>query len=208
MVEIRREQFKRQFHLSDLQAEDKVNTAVRIIAATGLCGVFSTVNRAELESVLRAQLIEKGIKPGFSLKSPDYMCFLGYAYTLLDEVCARYPDAEQVDFVVSRNGKITDHIKTFHEELRAHVKEFDPRLAKLVGRLLPDDMENSGPLQAADVFCWHMQRFEEGRVQNANLSRLCWGNCGPVRRQRWGQEGLDRQAKAIISHFQQADLCA
>jgi hypothetical protein len=125
------------------------------------------VNRAELESVLRAQLIEKGIKPGFSLKSPDYMCFLGYAYTLLDEVCARYPDAEQVDFVVSRNGKITDHIKTFHEELRAHVKEFDPRLAAL--RENSENRPIGGDLSVLPFLGWSASGFQPGATDLRQL---------------------------------------
>ena len=47
------------------------------------------------------------------LNEPDYSCFLGYAFHVLDEVDKRFPDADQVDFVVSRKGKITDHIKAF-----------------------------------------------------------------------------------------------
>ena len=207
MTELRRKHFKRKYRLSDLQAEDKVRMAVQTIYATGLCPVFSAVNRGNLEDILRAQLRARGIKPGYSFKHPDYLCFLSYAYCLLDEVSIRYPEVEKVDFVVSRSGKITDHIRSFHERLRESVAENHPRLTNLVGRLIPDDMETSPPLQAADVFCWHMQHFEETGAQSRNLSRLYWGNGAPVRRQRWTAEELDRYIKNIARTVSDDDLC-
>ena len=73
------------------------------------------------------------------------------------------------------------------------MKTHDPRLARLAGRLLPDDMENSPPLQAADVFCWHAWRLHESGTQDTNLSWLWHGNPN-VRAHTWS-EGRSRQTR-------------
>jgi hypothetical protein len=67
-----------------------------------------------------------------------------------------------VDFVVALNGNITQHIKTFHEDMRGWMQSRDPELAELVGELMPARMEDRLPLQVADVFCWHLRRQRDG----------------------------------------------
>lgn len=163
MIEIRRKRWQSEHGLTWLQAEEKVSTAISVIASTGgMSAIHSEISRGDLADALQA----RGIKRQIGIDEPDYQCFIGYAYHVLREVRYRYPEAERVDFVVSRKGKITDHIKEFHEELKELVKQHNPELGTLVGRLIPDDMDGSPPLQAADVLCWHVRRLYETGVQD------------------------------------------
>jgi hypothetical protein len=143
-------------------------------------------------------LKEQGIlKPRFSLREPDYICYLGYACSLLDEVYSSFPDVERVDFVVSRKNKVTTHIQQFHDELRSVLEVRDPRLADLVGRLTPGDMAESPGLQAADLLCWHARGDMQRRFMSRNSWRLNSG-ARQIRTYEHGAVDLDTLERGIV----------
>lgn len=203
MRQLRNPAWQRDHGLKPWEASARIDTGVDVLfSAGGISAVFSRLIQSEMEESLCARLRSAGIKPGSGLKHPDYICFIGYAYHVLLEVHERYPDADKVDFVVSRNGQITNHIKSFHEELQISLSVLNPKLERLVGRLIPDDPETSNPLQAADLLSWHILRFEEDGAPTRNLVRLCKGN-GGFRPHHWDAIDHAGHADAIINRLNQ-----
>lgn len=198
MIEVRRPRWQQQRGLSHLQATDKVCTAVNIIATTGgVSTIFSEMKRSMLEENVCRKLRESRITPGLSFSEPDYLCFLGYAFHVLHAIHGWHPEARRVDFVIARKNKVTDHLRTFHEDLKKHATVLFPALAPLVGRLIPGEPDDSPALQAADVFCWHVRRFIERGIQDDNLSSLWHGN-GHRYQHTWTANNLDQLATAIV----------
>jgi len=196
MIEIRREKWRHDQGISNPQAEDKVERFIHLIRDTkDLLKVSSEIEVGDLEDVLRREVQPHSIRLPFNAREPDYSCFLAFAVNTMRYVSDRYPNVEKVDFVVSRKGKVTDHIKAFHEEMRSWMREEEPKLYDLVGGLTPADMEDSPPLQAADVFCWHLRRAYETGVQdnNAKLLMDCEGLL-----HRWTSDSLATLAGHMI----------
>jgi hypothetical protein len=81
---------------------------------------------------------------------------MAYSVFTLAEVYKKYPSVDKVNFVVSRKQKVTHHINEFHEEVQ---KLIEPPLKGLMGELIPGSMEDTLPLQSADLLCWHFQRY-------------------------------------------------
>jgi hypothetical protein len=74
-------------------------------------------------------------------------------------VYKKYPDAERVDFVVSRKQSVTHHLQEAHIEIKKWLGLSIPKLRELVGEIIPASMEDRLPLQCADLLCWHQQRY-------------------------------------------------
>ena len=190
MIEIRRAAFKRKYGLSDLQAEDRVETAKQIVeTAGGVSTISSHMDTGDLMDVLQAPLKAATVRLRIGVNEPDYFCFLGFAYITILHVQRGSPDAEKVDFVVSRKDKVTDNLKYFHSDLRRFMEERDTTLSGMIGELIPGEMENRLPLKAADMFCWNIrQRYQEGTEQKYK----CFAH-------RWTREGLGRLAVSFLS---------
>jgi hypothetical protein len=157
MRQIRDVRWRRKYGLSTREVERRLDQAVDVIGSAGfLSAVVSVIKRADLEDVLQSASRAHGMEPAMGIDRPDYLCFMGYARMALELTLNRHPNAKRLDFVVSLNGKITDHIKEFHEQLKLQV---EPPFASLVGDLIPARMEDRLGLQAADFLCWHWQRY-------------------------------------------------
>jgi hypothetical protein len=142
--------------------------------------------------VIHAEYRKRGRKPDLGLDEPDYLCFLAYARITLEHALAACPSVSEVDFVVSLKGKTTDHVKTFHGELKRLV---EPPYKDLVGDLIPASMEKRLPLQAADVLCWHFQRFFGGRMNRIDEGRLARLGDKIGKHHQWKREDLEHLAK-------------
>ena len=121
-----------------------------------------TVNSAHLyDTYTKKVMLTSGAKNKFV---PDYLAFMSYAYAAI-LYCQQFrPDAEKVDFIVERNGDLTDHIKEFYAGMAIACEANDhPELISMLGSLTPADKDRV-PLQAADVLCWHTQRHEKGTL--------------------------------------------
>jgi len=109
---------------------------------------------------------------------PDYICFLGYAFFVLNYIAQWHPEAEKVDFIVERNGPITKHIQEFHSHLDVNLQAVGcASLAPLVGEMIPAGKDRI-PLQAADLLCWHTARARQPKTMDAadirRYSRLAY----------------------------------
>ena len=162
MTEIRSNQWRNQYGLSAFEAEQRVDRACDLIhGLDGLVPIGVFANAGDVEDILAKNKVLLPAGGSDSLR-PDYLCFMAYAYLATAYIARLRPDAEKIDFIIERNGKITRYIESFHAGL-AESFEYSGRsdLAPLIGDLIPAGKERV-PLQAADMLCWHTARSEVG----------------------------------------------
>jgi Protein of unknown function (DUF3800) len=159
MREIRNEEWRNQHGISFNESENRISEAVRVLYSMGaMSAIASVIKREDLREVIHSKFKRKKNIP-VGLDEPDYFCFLAYASFMLAEVYKRHPHAKKVNFIVSKKNKVTEHYQGFVETMKRYFGERQPELSALVGDLIPASMENVLPLQAADVLCWHLQRY-------------------------------------------------
>ena len=197
MTEIRSRRWRDEHGISFDDAEERVSEAIRLLRSIGsVSAVGSVVERAHIADIIHPRFKAKKRVPA-GLDEPDYFCFIAYATFMVAQVWKKYPDAERVDFVVSRNGKITNRIREFHEPMKVFL---DPPLLQLVGNLTPASMEESLPLQAADVLCWHLQRYYSktmDRLDERRLAMLANDTDGYVH--SWEVRDLEQLAERLLA---------
>jgi hypothetical protein len=158
MTEIRSKQWREQYGISRLQADDRIDEAVRLIDQMY---TLTPIGIEADQGYFRDELAEiKMLVASGGVKDlePDYICFLGYAYVVLVVLHEFHPEAEKVDFIVERKSDITKHIQEFHSHLADELKLIGRKdLVPLIGELIPAGKDRI-PLQAADVLCWHTMR--------------------------------------------------
>lgn len=157
MTEIRSKSFRAKWELSDVDAERRVDEACALIGGTpSLTPIGGEINAGRVyDTFTKKVLMTSGAAKKFV---PDYLAFMNYAYLVI-LYCHRYkPEAEKVDFMVEKNGEITDHISEFYKGMESAL-EYNglSKLIPLVGNLIPVNKDRA-PVQVADVFCWHDQR--------------------------------------------------
>ena len=173
MVEIRRKRWQEKYGLSNRAAEQRVFEATHLIGEyhRKLFGIISIIKQDDLNDVV-AWLRKRKISAGVTLMGPDYLCFLAYSAHVL-KVSSRFPDAEKVDFFISRKNKVSDHLQSLYRTPIA--KRLPPQMGRLLGEVLSLEMKDRNPLQAADCYCWHRRRHhEKGAVDDnfVNLSKI------------------------------------
>jgi hypothetical protein len=158
MVDIRSRQWREDKGLLEADAEKRVDDAIAILSqAQFIYPIGLTVSGSDIQEAFSSVTI-RASKRKTSPFEPDYLCFLGYAMLTLEYVHQTHPDCEKVDFIVEKNGKVTDFIRHFHSTLReGFIGQNRRHLADLVGDLLPVSKDRI-PAQAADVLCWHTAR--------------------------------------------------
>jgi hypothetical protein len=169
MIDIRREAWREQHHISFNDGDERVAQAARILYSTGsMSGVGSVVERGDIHDHFHTLFKRKKNVP-VGLDQPDYLCFLAYSTFTLAEVWKTYPDVTQVNFVVAQNGKITQRLAAFFQEIKLLI---DPPLRGIAGELIIKKMEDEPALQAADVLCWHLQRYYAKTMERIDEGRL------------------------------------
>lgn len=132
---------------------------------------FGAISRQKLQEIYR-KIEKSGRRYQEFLKEPDYMCFLSYAFYLIAHVSDLRPEVTRIDFVVSKKQRVSHYYSKFQEEMRDFLNDYNPALGKLVGDLIPANMEDRVPLQAADVLCWHLQKHYSNAVEPEDVSNL------------------------------------
>jgi len=160
MKKIRRKEFQATYGLNSSDAERKVEVATTLlqkIAASYHSGkpamhaVLSVIRRSDLWDMNILIESQGHLAVGGTMDMPDYLWFIGYAQVVLDYTYRMFPDLDRVDFVASRNGKVTLHCNAY----LAGIKKRLLRPA-IVGDLIPGDPIKRNPLQMADVL-WASQ---------------------------------------------------
>lgn len=173
MAEIRRKRWQKKYGLSKHGAEERVFRATHLIGEYRhkLFGIISIIKQEDLFDVA-AWLRKRKISARVTLMGPDYLCFLAYSAHVL-KFSSMFDDAERIDFFISRKNKVSDNIQNLYRTPIA--KNLPPQMGRLLGEVLPLEMKDRNPLQAADCYCWHRRRHhEKGTVDNnfINLSKI------------------------------------
>jgi hypothetical protein len=170
MTDIRSREWRDEYKLTETDADRRVDEAFAVIAATpSLTPMSSGLNSGHMhDTFTKKVMLTSGAKKRFW---PDYLAFPAYAHMVLC-FCHMYrPDAEKVDFIVERNGQITDHIKEFYAGLPIALQSMGlPQLIPLMGEIIPAG-KGCVPLQAADALCWHTNRSREGTLDAKGAMR-------------------------------------
>lgn len=170
MVDIRSEAWRTKHGLSREEGERRVDEAFSVIKdVPSLCPITSRMNGGKFrDSFPNKLLIASGARKHFA---PDYLAFIGYAFTALAYISENYPQAEKVDFLVERKDGVTDNVNEFFDDMQVFLKELgSPHLSELVGGLIPGGKERL-PLQVADVLCWHAYRRETNALDAIDARR-------------------------------------
>jgi hypothetical protein len=172
MTDIRHYRWRNELGISYNESERRVSEAVRVLYSMGaMSALASVMKRSDLHEVFQKKRSGKQrIPTGFD--EPDYLCYLGYITYTITEVYSRYPDVTQVNFVVSEKQNITKKLKAFYSALKDHFTQSESKLGSLLGDLTPGSMETCVPLQAADLLCWHLQRYYAKSFDRVEESRI------------------------------------
>lgn len=198
MTEIRSRQWRDKYGLSKLAADDRINEAIALIdQMSSLYPIGIRANAGYVRDRFAGiKVLRTRGKP--RQFEPDYICFLGYAWVVLNYVNIHHPHAEKVDFVVERNGDVTKHIQDFHATLAQTLTAFGkPSLSRLVGELIPGGKDRV-PLQAADVLCWHTARAQNSSIMDkGDILRYSVLARRTGVREQFADEQIDQMAKAL-----------
>jgi hypothetical protein len=165
IVDLRSKSWREKHGITETDAIARIDAAVDLISSTpGVFAIRSTIDNGHFEeqaSGLRFRLNDPRRAPTSYVV--DYPAFEGYVHQVLS-VCAAYEKTEKVDFLIEKKREVFPAIKEFFEALKGDYNKSDmPRFAEIMGELIPAD-KKSIPLQAADLLCWHTQRYAASSV--------------------------------------------
>jgi len=183
MVEIRSRDWRAKHGINREQAEVKVRKAIEIIAQadfiTGYCAHVSEDAYLKALGIFRAEDSKMAAKSKI-----DYICFSAYALFLTKKLAAEFPDLRKVVFNISNKQDVSNALQgILHGVMEEMFEKVHPKIYPLFGDFVPLNMENHMPLQAADVFCWHLQRAinmskqEEPETMRNTIAILTKGFC-------------------------------
>jgi hypothetical protein len=160
MVDLRSESWRKKHGITCYEADEKVIKAIALIRS------FDSVLRPYISQVCEKtykscteRLSSAGIKTQRHHGYVDYVAFIAYAFNLLKLIHTDFPDVHRVQFGVSKKNFVTHHIQHgVRDEMIQGMKKMNHVIASRFGDVLPLSMEDHMPLQAADVYCWHLQR--------------------------------------------------
>ena len=170
MTDIRDEDWRMQHNISALDASRRTDEAVRVLVSMGsLYPITASIDVSEFRTLLSEPLKKMG---GFGniARHPDYLAFIAFAIFTLRYVNEVICDATRVNFLAEESQKTTKALRGFHGHLNDTMARF-PGIDRIFGSF-GSDGKNSIPLQAADVFCWHLQRADVGRLHPIDRARF------------------------------------
>jgi len=171
MVEIRDRPWRNEHGLSYYQGEQRVDEAIRVLYSTGsLFAYASVIKRCDLRETVQTKYTRRKYIP-VGIDQPDYACFMGFAGALLEHFQGMLSDIDRVDFVISEKQCVSKNMGLILDTLKLRVQE--PVRASLIGNIRIGKMDTEVPLQAADVLCWHIQRYFSG-VFDRTLEDRMW----------------------------------
>lgn len=170
MTEIRSRAWRKENNLSDDEAERRVEESINVICKRKDPALFSF----KFDGQFFDQRIKRAITTSTGRRiclTADYLGFIGYVYVVLHRVHKAMPRAKRVDFLVERNGEVTKNLHEFYGEIEPFLASISrPDLIPLIGEIVPGGKDRS-PLQAADVFAWHLRRGSEHTLTGDDLVR-------------------------------------
>jgi len=158
MTEIRSPKFREKHGLTYYDSERRVDEAVRVIYSMGPMSAFC----AKLKKDVFERVFVGKKSKHFSYRDPDYLCFLMYVMQTIFFVKHTYHDVKLLNFIAAEKQAIPHkRLKEVVEGIRQLLAEKEPEYASILGDVVEASCspEHQIPLQAADVLCWHIQRY-------------------------------------------------
>jgi hypothetical protein len=172
-------------------ADSIVDEAIRVLYSTGALSAYCSVMRRDhLQAAIQSRYSTRRRIPR-GLNAPDYACFMGFAGSAVRHCTQFHDDVGRVDFVVSEKENISKHMHEVLEILKTN-PDAPPEVA-LIGTVTVGEMETCLPLQAADVLCWHIQRYFSGKYSRLDEGRM------------WS---LLKERDGVLHHWERGDLDA
>jgi hypothetical protein len=173
MVDIRSSGWRSKHFVCYEQAERKVDSAIEIIAQSKYIHSYcSSLRESDYNSA--KQITESlGVRIRREDAYPDFICFLGYAQSVLMDLHGKVPGLERVNFRLAEKKEVA---RNFEKELRVHLLQFledrFPELAPLLGEINSYLPKDNMPLQAADVLAWHINRLYAQTASELDKKRV------------------------------------
>jgi Protein of unknown function (DUF3800) len=165
MVEIRSEKWRERYGISKAQANERVNSAVRLITGYPTITPYLGTLPEGVYRRTRNWFKEKGFDVKKRHGAADSPCFAAFALAIIHDTAVNKPDVRKINFNISRKAYVENLLRNdVRDALVEYFETYTPELAKLIGDVVPLSMEDHKPLQAADVLCWHLQRISANRV--------------------------------------------
>lgn len=157
MTEMRSKEWREMQGLSLVDAENRIDQACIVVdQLANLHPIRLIVEAGKFRDEFGdTRVVQTSAKQfASSTFEPDYICFLGYAWSALRYLAEYHPEAEKLDFVIEHKNKVVKYVHDFHSQLPSTLSAMgSPELARLVGELIPGSKDRL-PLQAADLLCW------------------------------------------------------
>jgi hypothetical protein len=159
VVDMRSESWRKEHGITRAQAGEKINKAAQIIAETDfITGYYAPISEHAYLKALQV-FVQVGPKSERNYSRIDYLCFIAYSLRLIKELASEHQNLRKVIFNISKKTGISHHLQTdLYDVMIEKLSEWNPLVASLFGEVVPLDMRNHMPLQAADLLCWHLQR--------------------------------------------------
>jgi hypothetical protein len=186
------EEWLKKIGMSYIEAQNRIDQAARILSCCGSLRVTtSAISQDEIKNLIHSRFQKKRHIPD-RLKFPDYYCYLTYMVRVVAAVRRHFPDADKVDFVVSKKQYISKTLDKTQDDFREWFGSLYPDAYRYIGDVIPGDMETRLPLQAADVLCWHRQRKLSGKADTVDLKRLrlLYGRAAKPDEHKWTTKQL------------------
>jgi len=173
MTDIRDPQWCTEHGVSWLQAQDKLDEAVRLIDSMGSLYPITTnmSGGVFLDARGKKKVMENVAGDKGARFLVDHFSFNTYVYTVLKYIHARHPEAEKVDFIVERKEGVFEKLKQFYGTFEDSLKMVGaPELVKYLGKITSAGKDRV-PVQAADMLCWRASRADLGVLKDRDLMR-------------------------------------
>lgn len=175
MTEIHTQDYRIKYGLSDCDANRRIDNAFDVINSMGsIVPVGYRLSFADFNPAIQGKaVLHEGAKQSRRYPmEPDYICFVAFAYLVLQYVATVRPECEKVDFVIERNGKISHRINDFYDSVKNALTQLGHESwMNLLGDLIPAGKDRT-PLQAADLLCWYSRKLDAGELSRFEQYRF------------------------------------
>jgi hypothetical protein len=209
MIDLRDPRWRASKGLPEWEAERRIVEAINVLDSMGsIRPVTSSIPAKPFMDDIAARFKKiKGESHG--VRVPDFISFIGYVHGVLENA-VHIPGVTKVDFLVEQNGNVTEILRAFHGKVKTSLSKFGRGdLIALMGEFRPGGKELI-PLQAADVFCWYLQRHQSGKLHgdwpNARRWNRLIGRIG--HKYTWSDDSMQKLGNGLAKQIAAAEAAA
>lgn len=206
MTEIRSRGWRESHGLTRSEGEFRVDEAFGVIRAIpSLTPLAFRVNAGRVFDVIKKKLHFSSTNADRPFL-PDYLAFSAYAFTVLEYVALKRPEATKVDFMIERKKGVTSYIQEFFDCMKGSAASLKRgHLVPLIGQLIPVDKDRV-PVQAADLLCWYSQRAAENNLDARDVRRYASIAGRNGINAEWPDELIDELYASLVERLNDEEL--